>query len=111
MILVAGLVGMIVVGLLFRSACIRLTSKKTRRELMRRGLRQMGSNMDTVTRAMSSELVSGDSPQAVIRTYSNYRERERKEGKDLRLVAIINSFETENKLTKQEKIGKHDESS
>lgn len=72
MILMVGLIAMILVGLIFRSLCLRLTSKNNRKELMRGGLKQMAKNMDHVTRAMSNDLDMPDSPRAVIRTYSNY---------------------------------------
>merc|ERR1712224_961768 len=64
---------MIIVGLAFRSACLRLTSKNTRKELVRQGLRQIGANMDHVTKAMSNDLHLPDSPRTVIRTYSRYK--------------------------------------
>jgi len=72
MILVAGMVLMILVGLAFRSICLRLSSKNTRKELVRGGLKEMARHMDHVTRAMSNDLDSPDSPRSVIRTYSNH---------------------------------------
>jgi len=72
MILVAGLVVMIFVGLASRSICVRLTSKNQRKKLMRGGLKEMARHMDHVTRAMSNDLELPDSPKTVIRTYSNY---------------------------------------
>jgi len=72
MILIAGLVVMIFVGLAFRSICLRLSSKNNRKELVRGGLKEMARHMDHVTRAMSNDLELPDSPKTVIRTYSNY---------------------------------------
>merc|ERR1712106_356954 len=97
MILVAGLLLMIIVGLVVRSACLRLTSKNTRQELMRQGLRQIGANMDHVTKAMSNELHLPDSPKTVIRTYSKYKNKENGEdvkceqSLSLRMKALSNS--------------------
>jgi hypothetical protein len=72
MILVAGMVLMILVGLAFRSICLRLSSKNTRKELVRGGLKEMARHMDHVTRAMSNDLDSPNSTRSVIRTYSNH---------------------------------------
>jgi len=72
MIVVIALIAMIVLGLIFRSLCMRLTSKNVRKERVRVGLRAMAEHMNTVTRSMSNDLEPPDSPQAVMRTYSNY---------------------------------------
>lgn len=114
MILVVGLAVMILVGLVFRSLCLRLYEKNSRKELMRGGLKQMAAHMDHVTRAMTNDLELPDSPKAVIRTYSNYGGKARveetedvhnKQKRDsLRVQAFTNSLkqEMENRV-KEEK--------
>jgi len=73
MTVVVALVVMIIVGLVFRSLCLRLTRDKSRKERMRGGLRALADHMHSVTRAMSNDLEQPhDSPRAVMRTYSNY---------------------------------------
>jgi len=74
-IVVLSLVVMIVVGLAFRSLCMKLASVNQRKERMRGGLRQIAEHMNYVTRSMSNDLELPDSPRAVIRTYSNYSRR------------------------------------
>ena len=49
-ILVVSLMAMIVLGLVFRSLCIKLTSINKRKERMRGGLKQMAESMNYVTR-------------------------------------------------------------
>jgi len=73
MTVVVALVVMIIVGLVFRSLCLRLTRDKSRKERMRGGLKALADHMHSVTRAMSNDLEQPhDSPRAVMRTYSNY---------------------------------------
>jgi len=72
MILVVGLLVMIIVGLVFRTLCLRLSNKNSRKERMRGGLKLLGENMNYVTRAMSNDLDLPNSPKTVMRTYSNY---------------------------------------
>jgi len=73
MVVVVGLVVMIIIGLIFRYLCMRLTSQNTRKQRVRGGLRALADHMHTVTRSMSNDLMEGsDSPRAVMRTYSNY---------------------------------------
>jgi hypothetical protein len=114
MILVVGLAGMILLGLVFRSLCLRLSSKNSRKELMRGGLKQMAAHMDHVTRAMTNDLELPDSPKAVIRTYSNYggeahvHEKEdvhnREKRDSLRVQAFTNSLKQEmERRVKEEK--------
>jgi len=114
MILVAGLLLMIIVGLVFRSACLRLSSKNSRQELMRQGLRQIGANMDHVTKAMSNELHLPDSPKTVIRTYSKYKNKENGEdinceqSLSLRVKALSNSLiKQEEEFRVTEEFGKN----
>ena len=49
-IVVISLVVMIVVGLVFRSLCVKLSSINERKERMRGGLKQMAESMNYVTR-------------------------------------------------------------
>jgi len=74
-IVVLSLVFMIVLGLVFRSLCMKLASVNQRKERMRGGLKQIAEHMNYVTRSMSNDLELPDSPRAVIRTYSNYSRR------------------------------------
>jgi len=74
-IVVISLVVMIVVGLVFRSLCVKLASINERKERMRGGLKQMAESMNYVTRAMSNDLELPNCPKAVIRTYSNFSRR------------------------------------
>merc|ERR1719250_72173 len=66
---------MIMVGLVFRSLCMKLTSINQRKERVRGGLKQIAESMNYVTRSMSNDLYVLDSPRSVIRTYSNYNRR------------------------------------
>merc|ERR1712055_1064472 len=104
-IVVFSLVVMIMVGLVFRSLCMKLTSINQRKKRVRGGLKQIAESMNYVTRSMSNDLEVLDSPRSVIRTYSNYN-RKRTDGQtapsqentdNLRVVAIINN------LTKRER--------
>jgi len=61
---------MIVLGLVFRSLCLRLTREKSRKKLVRQGLKQIAAHMDMATRSMSNELELPNSPKTVMRTYS-----------------------------------------
>merc|ERR1719400_1853217 len=74
-IVVFSLVVMIMVGLVFRSLCMKLTSINQRKERMRGGLKHIAESMNYVTRSMSADLYIPDSPRSVIRTYSNYNRR------------------------------------
>jgi len=74
-IVVISLVVMIVVGLVFRSLCVKLASINERKKKMRGGLKQMAESMNYVTRAMSNDLELPNCPKAVIRTYSNFSRR------------------------------------
>jgi hypothetical protein len=83
MIVVAALIAMIVLGLIFRSLCMRLTSKNNRKERIRGGLRAMAENMHVVTKSMCNDLEQEDAAKTVMRTSSNYgrtRPGEKKEG-------------------------------
>jgi len=101
MILVVALFLMIVVGLVFRSLCMRLASKNSRKKQLRGGLKQLGENMNHVTRAMSNDLEVPNSPFSVIRTYSNNGGKGKGESPgcvrgeqidSLRVMAFSNSF-------------------
>jgi len=104
-IVVFSLLVMIMVGLVFRSLCMKLTSINQRKERVRGGLKQIAESMNYVTRSMSADLYVPDSPRSVIRTYSNYNRRGTDEQTapshentdNLRVVAINNN------LTKKER--------
>merc|ERR1719402_263241 len=64
---------MIMVGLVFRSLCMKLTSINQRKKRVRGGLKQIAESMNYVTRSMSNDLDVPDSPRSVLRTYSNRR--------------------------------------
>jgi len=104
-IVVFSLVVMIMVGLVFRSLCMKLTSINQRKERVRGGLKQIAESMNYVTRSMSNDLYIPDSPRSVIRTYSNYNRRgtdeqtapSQENTDNLRVVAINNN------LTKRER--------
>merc|ERR1712106_1180990 len=70
MILVGGLLFMILLGLVFRSLCLRLSTENTRKKKFREGLKQIAAHMDMVTQSMSNDLVLPNSPKTVMRTYS-----------------------------------------
>jgi len=71
MILVVGMLAMIVIALLIRSLCLRLSKDNSRKQLMREGIKQIAGHMDLVTRSMSNDLELPNSPKKVI-----LRERE-----------------------------------
>ena len=70
MILVGGLLSMIMLGLVFRSLCLRLSRDNSRKKLVRESLKQIAAHMDMVTKSMSNDLELPNSPKTVIRTYS-----------------------------------------
>lgn len=72
LILILALFVMIIVALIFRSLCLKLTVIQERKKKMRGGIRQIATHMDLVTKSMSNDLFIPDSPQSVIRTYSKY---------------------------------------
>lgn len=74
-LVIVALILMIVVGLVFRKLCMRLSKGKDRKKLVRVGLKGIADQMHNVTRSMSNELETPDSPRAVMRTYSNYNRR------------------------------------
>lgn len=71
LIVVISLIIMIILGLVFRTLCIKLTSLNQRKERMRGGLKALADHMNHVTKSMSDDLELPDSPKTVIRTYSN----------------------------------------
>lgn len=75
LILIVSLVVMIIVALILRSLCLKLTVIKERKSKMRGGIRQIATHMDLVTKSMSNDLFIPDSPQSVIRTYSKYNSK------------------------------------
>merc|ERR1712141_102344 len=95
LIVVISLIIMIIVGLVFRSCCLKLTQQR-----VRGGLRQLADHMNHVTRSMSNDLESPDSPKSVIRTYSNAARREgsvrhhhpQQNARSLRVLAINNNY-------------------
>jgi len=70
LILVIGLLVMILLGLIIRGLCLRLSRDNNRKKLMREGLKQIAAHMDVVTRSMSDDLELPNSPRTVLRTYS-----------------------------------------
>merc|ERR1739847_239982 len=76
LIVVISLIIMIIVGLVFRTCCLKLTKQRVSKQRVRGGLRQLADHMNHVTRSMSNDLESPDSPKSVIRTYSNAARRE-----------------------------------
>merc|ERR1739848_596922 len=80
LIVVISLIIMIIVGLVFRTCCLKHTNH--------------------VTRSMSNDLESPDSPKSVIRTYSNAARREgsvrhhphQENTRSLRVLAINNNY-------------------
>merc|ERR1719400_191497 len=94
LIVVISLIIMIIVGLVFRTCCLKLTKQR-----VRGGLRQLADHMNHVTRSMSNDLESPDSPKSVIRTYSNAARREgsvrhhqQDNTRSLRVLAINNNY-------------------
>merc|ERR1739848_652844 len=71
LIVVISLIIMIIVGLVFRTCCLKLTKQRVSKERVRGGLRQLADHMHHVTRSMANDLELPDSPKTVIRTYSN----------------------------------------
>merc|ERR1739844_547861 len=95
LIVVISLIIMIIVGLVFRTCCLKLTKQR-----VRGGLRQLADHMNHVTRSMSNDLELPDSPKSVIRTYSNAARREgsvrhHQDTRSLRVLAINNSYKVE----------------
>merc|ERR1712025_487778 len=76
LIVVISLIIMIIVGLVFRTCCLKLAKQRVSKQRMRGGLRQLADHMNHVTRSMSNDLESPDSPKSAIRTYSNAARRE-----------------------------------
>ena len=69
------------------------------KQRVRGGLRQLADHMNHVTRSMSNDLESPDSPKSVIRTYSNAARREgsvrhhqQDNSRSLRVLAINNNY-------------------
>merc|ERR1711881_445795 len=94
LIVVISLIIMIIVGLVFRTCCLKLAKQR-----VRGGLRQLADHMNHVTRSMSNDLESSDSPKSVIRTYSNAARREgsvrhhpQQDNRSLRVLAINNNY-------------------
>merc|ERR1712045_382869 len=56
LIVVISLIIMIIVGLVFRTCCLKLTSCNQRKERVRGGLRQLADHMHHVTRSMANDL-------------------------------------------------------
>jgi len=103
-IVVISLVVMILLGLVFRSLCMKLASINQRKERVRGGLKQIAEHMNYVTRSMSNDLELPDSPRAVIRTYSNRKgmddtspRRGEEHSNSLRVHAINNNLRKEEK--------------
>merc|ERR1719273_2386357 len=98
LIVVISLIIMIIVGLVFRSCCLKLTQQRLTKQRVRGGLRQLADHMNHVTRSMSNDLESPDSPESVIRTYSNAARREgsvrhqQHNTRSLRVLAINNNY-------------------
>merc|ERR1712083_979843 len=74
-IVVVSLFVMIVLGLVFRKCCMKLSTVNSRKKRIQGGLRQIGEHMNYVTRSMSNDLELPDSPRQVIRTYSKYSKK------------------------------------
>ena len=92
MIVVIALIVMIILGLVFRSCCLRMTSTKARKERVRGGLKALADHMNSVTKAMSNELEEHpDSPRAVMRTYSNYGRTKPADAEACEGVSVISS--------------------
>merc|ERR1712018_994561 len=98
LIVVISLLMMIIVGLVFRTCCLKHNKQRLTKQRMRGGLRQLADHMNHVTRSMSNDLESPDSPKSVIRTYSNAARREgsvrhpQQDTRSLRLLAINNNY-------------------
>merc|ERR1719278_2095638 len=100
LIVVISLIIMIIVGLVFRTCCLKLAKQRVSKQRVRGGLRQLADHMNHVTRSMSNDLESPDSPKSVIRTYSNAARREgsirqlphQDNSRSLRVLAINNNY-------------------
>merc|ERR1719479_176112 len=99
LIVVISLIIMIIVGLVFRTCCLKLAKQRVSKQRVRGGLRQLADHMNHVTRSMSNDLESPDSPKSVIRTYSNaarregsVRQHDRDNSRSLRVLAINNNY-------------------
>merc|ERR1739847_73698 len=99
LIVVISLIIMIIVGLVFRTCCLKLAKQRVSKQRVRGGLRQLADHMNHVTRSMSNDLESPDSPKSVIRTYSNAARREgsvrhhpQQDNRSLRVLAINNNY-------------------
>merc|ERR1719245_1066599 len=94
LIVVISLIMMIIVGLVFRTCCLKLAKQRVSKQRGRGGLRQLADHMNHVTRSMSNDLESPDSPKSVIRTYSNAARREGsvRHDRSLRVLAINNNY-------------------
>merc|ERR1712038_1729239 len=99
LIVVISLIIMIIVGLVFRTCCLKLAKQRVSKQRVRGGLRQLADHMNHVTRSMSNDLESPDSPKSVIRTYSNAARREGsvrhhtlQDNRSLRVLAINNNY-------------------
>merc|ERR1719361_1105043 len=53
LIVVISLIIMIIVGLVFRSCCLKLTQQRLTKQRVRGGLRQLADHMNHVTRSLS----------------------------------------------------------
>merc|ERR1719400_1106447 len=95
LIVVISLIIMIIVGLVFRTCCLKLTKQRMSKQRVRGGLRQLADHMNHVTKSMSNDL---ESPESVIRTYSNAARREGSvrhhpaQARSLRMLAINNNY-------------------
>merc|ERR1719464_2456939 len=103
LIVVISLIIMIIVGLVFRTCCLKLTKQRMSKQRVRGGLGQLADHMNHVTKSMSNDLESPDSPKSVIRTYSNAARREgsvrqhpaqpgQDNARSLRMLAINNNY-------------------
>merc|ERR1712183_929371 len=99
LIVVISLIIMMIVGLVFRTCCLKLAKQRVSKQRVRGGLRQLADHMNHVTRSMSNDLESPDSPKSVIRTYSNAARREgsvrhhqQDNPRSLRVLAINNNY-------------------
>merc|ERR1719266_2549989 len=98
LIVVISLIIMIIVGLVFRTYCLKLAKQRVSKQRVRGGLRQLADHMNHVTRSMANDLELPDSPKSVIRTYSNAARREgsvrqqQQDSRSLRVLAINNNY-------------------
>jgi len=75
LVVVVSLIVMVILALVFRKLCMRLSKGKDRKKLVRVGLKGIADQMHNVTKSMSNDLEVPDSPKAVMRTYSNYNRK------------------------------------